>query len=194
MLALAFQVNLLDIHATAWQRHKPRTAFRPPNGNPNLEAQAARPGAPRDTPAPLFAANRRSLRRLDQALYPLSQDQSRPGPLRWRGGKRLAASPRHGRGGGPSVPGAFGHRQKRGRPDPGPSAQRAGVPLSWRAEDRAGGIRRVSASEQAGEAAGGARAPGGPAPPCGAARDPSVDRPVAVWHRNAVTGVFAAAD
>ena len=42
--------------------------------------------------------------------------------------------------------------------------------------------------------AGCARAPGGPAPPCGAARDPSVDRPVAVWHRNAVTGVFAAAD
>src|SRR5439155_18740278 len=50
------------------------------NGNPNLEAQAAGPGAPRDTPAPLFAANRRSLRGLDQALYPFSQGQSRPGP------------------------------------------------------------------------------------------------------------------
>src|SRR5438876_9566891 len=41
-------------------------------------------------------------------------------------------------------------------------------------KDQAGGIRRVSASEQAGASAGCARAPGGPAPPCGPARDPSV--------------------
>src|SRR5438128_1007521 len=66
MLALVFQVKLLDIHAAACGKTRPRTDFLLSAANSIVKAQAAGLSASRDTRAALFAAHRRNHRQLDQ--------------------------------------------------------------------------------------------------------------------------------